>query len=100
MSIKQLLVLSAAALVIQPVFANDDMSADEKPCINIVKSCLNGGYTEQASEGKQFWKDCMEPLILGKTVSGVTVDANDVKACRTAKIKQLQQELGKLKAAK
>ena len=88
-----------AILLVQPVFA-DDMNSNEKPCATIVKSCLDAGYTRDAADGKQFWKDCMKPLVLGKTVSGITVDAKDVKACRSAKIIKLKQELSELKKAK
>ncbi|MBX3710031.1 MAG: hypothetical protein KIT56_09940 [Gammaproteobacteria bacterium] len=98
MFIRYPLVLLAAILMIQPVFADDDMSSDSKPCKAIVKSCLDGGYTRQKSEGKKFWKDCMKPLVLGQSVKGVSVKAEDVKACRAAKIKKLEQELNEMKA--
>jgi hypothetical protein len=99
MSIKHFLVLLAATLIIQPVFADEDMSSDDKPCAAIVKACLDGGFMGHGaqSEGKQFWKDCMHPLLLGKTVAGANVDPKDVKACRTAKINQLEREVNALK---
>lgn len=94
---KYFFVLLTAMLMAQPVFADEDMSSDSKPCKMIVKACLNAGYAKK-SEGKQFWKDCMKPVVLGKTVKGVSVDANDVKACRAAKITQLEEELSEMKA--
>ena len=97
---KPLILLATAMLMVQPVFADDDMDSQDKACVTVVKACLDAGYTRDGAEGKQFWKDCMKPVMLGKTVSGVTVDAKDVKACRTAKIDQLKHELDELKNVK
>jgi hypothetical protein len=82
-----------------PVFADDNINSNDKPCAPLVKSCLDAGYTRGDKE-KQFWKDCMKPILLDKTVSGVTVDAKDVKVCRSAKIKKLKQELSEFEAVK
>lgn len=100
MSIKHTLALLVVMLIAQPVFAYEDMSSNDKPCMAIVKACLDAGYTRDGSEGKEFWKDCMEPLIMGKKVTGITVDAKDVKACRKDKINQLKKELRELQRAK
>lgn len=100
MFVKYSLALLAACLIVQPVFADEDMSSDSKPCVTIVKACLDAGFTHQKIDGKQFWNDCMRPLVLGKQVAGITIDANEVKACRAAKISELEQELNELKAVK
>lgn len=84
--------VAAALLFIQPVFADNDMSSDSKPCATIVKACLDAGYTRD-SDTKRFWQDCMKPIVLGQTVQGVTVDAATVKSCRSDKINQLKHEL-------
>jgi hypothetical protein len=99
MSIRYSFAVLLALLISQPVFA-DEAAAKEKPCTTIVKACLDAGYTQGDTEGKQFWKDCMKPLVLGQAVSGITVDAKEVKTCRAAKIKELKQELTELKNAK
>lgn len=95
--IKYPLALLAAIVFVSPAFADDS-----KECASIAKSCLDAGYTsnDDVTTGKQFWMDCMKPLVLGKTVSGVTVDPKDVKACRAAKIKNMEQELKEFKAVK
>jgi hypothetical protein len=38
----------------------------------------------------------MRPLVLGKSVTGVTVDADTVKHCRADKIQELTAELKQL----
>jgi len=91
-------VLLAGMVIAQPIFA-DDMSSGSKPCKSIVKACLDAGYKRSAGEGKYFWKDCMEPILLGKTVAKVSVDTAAVKACRADKIKELAQQLDALKKA-
>jgi len=96
MSFKYPLIVLAALLIAHPVFADEDMTAN-RTCMPIVKACLNAGYKHD--NGKQFWQDCMKPVVLGKSVKGITIDSKVVEKCRTAKIKQLEQELSEMKAA-
>lgn len=85
-----LLIVLASLVSIQTAFA-DDMSVS-KPCKAVAKACLDAGYFKKDS-GKKFWMDCMKPVLLGKTVTGVKIDADTVKSCRTDKINDLTQEL-------
>lgn len=102
MSIKHSLVILASLVLVQPVFADEDMSADAKPCAPVIKSCLHAGYHGHGMHhhGKQFWQGCMKPLLMGETVKGVKVTAEAVNTCRTAKINELEQELNALKSVK
>lgn len=93
-----------AILSTQQVFADDasNMSADsptDKSCTTIANACLNAGFVKAPSATKGIWHDCMKPVILGKTVSGVTVDVAAVKDCRTHKIKELKAELKEFEKA-
>lgn len=96
MSLKYVGIVLGAFIVAQPVFASDDMGADNMSCKMIVKSCLDAGYTRHEGEGKQFWQDCMKPVITGKQVTGVTVDSKDVKACHDATVERMKKELNDL----
>lgn len=98
MSIKSVVLVLAALFIVQPVFANDEMNADSKSCEMIAKSCLHAGYKQHKAKRKQFWRDCMEPILLGQAVKNVTISADDAKTCRTDKIAELESELTKLKA--
>jgi hypothetical protein len=81
-------------------FANEShMMMGDAHCSLIAKACKKAGF-ERKSEDKAFWMDCMKPILLGKTVENVTVDANDVKACRDKKIEEMQKELAELQAVK
>lgn len=82
------------AAFIQPVFANDyqDSMSNDRPCGVIAKSCIKAGYLGKNNHEK-FWKSCMKPLLLGKEVKGVTVDADIVKQCRNDKINEMKKEL-------
>lgn len=76
-----------------------DMQYDHKPikqCENIAKACSDAGFTRRGAAGKQFWHDCMKPILFGKTVSGVTVAAGDAQACRQGKIQHLRTKLDEL----
>ncbi len=95
MSIKFVGIAIAAMVIAQPVFA-DDMGAENMSCKMIVKSCLDAGYTRHQGEGKQFWQDCMKPIITGKQVAGVKVDSKDSKACHDATVERMKKELDEL----
>ena len=99
MSFKYSFAVLLALFIAQPAFADMDMS-DDPACATIAKSCQDAGYTGHGTEAKQFWKDCMKPLVMGKTVDGVTVDPKDASACRAAKIKHMQQELNDMLSVK
>ena len=75
-------------------------SALFKPCENIVNVCVNAGYTRANKQGKTFWGDCMKPVLLGKSIVGVNVDAKDAVACREFKITKLKAELQELQQVK
>lgn len=84
--------------LMNPAFADRDMTSDSKPCAAIAKACLDAGYSQE-STSKTFWSDCMRPLLLNKSVTDVNLDASTVKMCRADKIAQLKRELEDLKKA-
>jgi hypothetical protein len=91
----------ASLLFTQSSFANytkDDFS--NKHCDAIADICKQAGFTNEDMGDKSFWFGCMKPLLYGKTVNGLTVDAKEVKECRKAKIAKMQQEIKALKAVK
>ena len=88
--------IAAALLSVSSVYA-DDMQGmtTRKSCTTIATACTDAGYN-QTDTNKPFWQACMKPLILGKTVDGVTIEAGVAKACRTDKISELKSELKEL----
>ncbi|HEX4045374.1 MAG TPA: hypothetical protein VHZ76_06905 [Gammaproteobacteria bacterium] len=88
-------ILAVAMLVAQPVLADDH----NKACESIAKACKNAGYTRNGAAGKEFWHDCMKPVMLGKSVANVSVDADTAKACRSAKMKELNENMNDLQKA-
>ena len=74
-------------------------SASDKSCSTIADACLAAGFVKTESTTKGIWRDCMRPVILGKTVSGVSIDASVVKSCRADKIKDLKMELKEMERA-
>lgn len=74
-------------------------TTDDPSCKVIANACKAAGF-ERKSAGKQFWTDCMKPILLGKNVNGVKVDAEQVKSCRMKKIDELQKELKELQDVK
>jgi hypothetical protein len=77
--------------------STSDMSPMNGPCASVAAACKTAGFQRDSSmSGKQFWQDCMKPLILGKVVPGVTVDSATIQACKVTKIEQLKNELKEL----
>lgn len=91
----------AAILSSQSVLAQDDqgMTLNGSACSSIANACLKHGYTRKDHKNKQFWQNCMRPLILGQSVKGVTVSADTVRTCRDTKIAELKHELADLEKA-
>lgn len=91
---KILFLILVCLFALQPVLAADDMMPS-KSCSAIAKACKDAGFARNKG-GKKFWIDCMKPIILGKTVTGVKVDASTVTSCRTDKINKMKQEITEL----
>lgn len=54
-----------------------------KPCQTIATACQAAGFHSGGhKEGKGLWKDCVAPILDGHAVPGVSVAADDVKACQ------------------
>ena len=82
--------------------ASDSSSSSEnasKQCEGIAKACLVAGYTREGGAGKAFWADCMKPILLGKTINGITISRADVSTCRQQKVENMKQELQQLQQA-
>lgn len=71
-----------------------------KECETIANACKSAGYTDEGMGDKSFWFGCMKPVLLGKSVSDVTVDVKDVRACRRAKIAKMKKEIRELQSSK
>ena len=54
-----------------------------QPCREIEKACAGAGFVKgEAAEGKGLFKNCMQPILKGQAVSGVSVDPTVVTACK------------------
>lgn len=92
----QLIAILTSAVLAQAGFAHGSMMKGSA-CEPIAKACVKGGFAK-ADNKMKFWQDCMKPLILGKSVKGVSVDAATVKACRESKIEKMKKELAELQS--
>ena len=57
------------------------------PCKTLKAACEAAGYVKggHKNNNKGLWKDCMQPLVEGKSVAGVSADAAVVAACKEKK---------------
>jgi hypothetical protein len=86
----------AAAEMISGMPGDTDSNKD---CETISQACLVAGFVQGDSPDKGIWKDCMKPIILGKTVSNVTIDPAVAKACRLKKIEKDKAEIEEFQKA-
>jgi hypothetical protein len=57
--------------------------APAQPCKQIEQACSSAGFVKgEAKEGKGLFKDCVQPILHGQSVNGVTVDPSIVAACK------------------
>jgi hypothetical protein len=54
----------------------------KKACLTIATACEDAGYRLSDTPGKNVWRDCLRPVVAGKTVSGVTASAAEIKDCK------------------
>jgi hypothetical protein len=87
------ILLLTTMLSVQPVFAEEMTPSNTPSCDAIASACLNAGFTRGDTADKQFWLNCMKPVVLGKTVQGVEIDATTAKKCRADKITELKEQL-------
>ncbi len=87
------ILIAGAALILGSQFAIANeagaLKAHKKPhgaCESIAKACGAGGFKPGAhGEGKGLWMDCVDKVVAGGTVEGVTVTptADELTACKT-----------------
>ncbi len=80
-----------------------NLSAAEKKvdgCKKIEAVCKTAGYVKGShkKDGKGLYEDCLKPVVAGKVVEGVVVEAADIELCkarhekRVAKRKEVQAQ--------
>lgn len=77
----------------------DACKAKPHPCLKIESACETAGFVAGGAKDKKgLVKDCMRPLMEGRSVAAVTVDNNDIQACKAMKNKHMQKR-GHMKGA-
>jgi hypothetical protein len=62
-----------------------ETTPDDGPCKKVVEACKAAGFKKgDHKSGKGLHKDCVQKLLAGQTVDGVTVDSADVESCKAA----------------
>lgn len=73
-----------------------NLNAAEKKvsaCKKIEAACKSAGFVKGAhkKDGKGLYEDCLKPVIAGKMVEGVTVEAADIDACKARHEKRVEK---------
>lgn len=77
----------------QSVFANLD---GRNSCKHLAHSCRAAGF----DKSNKFWSNCMKPVLMGKTIKGVSIDKKVADACRANKIEKMKKEINELESVK
>jgi len=88
---KRLIVVGSIAMVLAPLAwadvpppATEPALGNDHPCQQIEMACTNAGYVKgEASDdaGKKLFRDCLQPILKGQVLDGVTVEPEIVSAC-------------------
>ncbi|HEX7672574.1 MAG TPA: hypothetical protein VF412_00315 [Bdellovibrio sp.] len=58
----------------------------DHPCKQILSACESAGFVKgEHKEKKGLYKDCMQPVLAGQSVAGVTVGSDVIAACNAKK---------------
>lgn len=75
------------SFIIQSTFALEATEPTEGACIKIMEACKAAGYNKSLlTEKKSLSKNCLQPLLDGQKVEGVTLDSKDIEACKAKKL--------------
>ena len=60
---------------------------ESAPCKQIKSACESAGFVkgDHKKDQKGLYKDCVQPILAGKSVAGVTVGSDVVAACNVKK---------------
>lgn len=79
-----------SAFVIASSLAFSAGATESKPCKEIRAACEAGGFVKgnHKKDGKGLYKDCLQKILAGEAVAGVTVTPDQVSACKAKKEKR------------
>ncbi|QDK37767.1 hypothetical protein [Bdellovibrio sp. NC01] len=78
--------LIATMIVLGSVSAFAQGGEKNHPCQEIKKACESAGFVKgEHKEKKGLYKDCVQPVLAGQSVAGVTVGSDVVAACNAKK---------------
>jgi len=79
--------LMISVLLSSFAFAEDDAKTKEEgPCKKVMDACKAADFAKGDHKMKKgLFKDCMQPILAGQSVPGVTVEADVVSACKAIK---------------
>lgn len=80
-------VLSALAVTVALAFAGaadatPPACQEAHPCLILREQCERAGYfVGGGKEGRGLWKDCVEPILFGNSITNVEVEPEHIRGC-------------------
>lgn len=68
--------------------------AKSHPCQDIKKACESAGFVkgDHKKNGKGLYIDCMQKVMAGESVAGVTVSAEQISSCKARREAHAQKK--------
>jgi hypothetical protein len=70
--------------------AVDDTELRDGPCMKILEACKT--YIKSQPTKKSRYRDCVTPLLNDEKIEGVSINPEDLKACKTKKAELKQKK--------
>ena len=87
---KTLLLVGLSLTLGFSVQAADDSELREGPCMKILDACKS--YIKNNKAKKSLQRDCMQPLLNDEKIEGLSISAEDLKACKSKKAELKQKK--------
>ena len=83
---KKLILFALLIGLSQNLLAEEKDEPKEGPCRKMMDACKSADFAKGDHTRKRgLFKDCMQPLLAGQAVPGVTVPSDVVAACKKIK---------------
>ena len=88
--------LLSLAFILSLSFSLHAEEPKNHPCEKIKTACESAGFVKGDHKDKKgLYIDCMKPFLEGQSVSGVSINSDDVSACKEKRAKDKDKKEAK-----
>jgi hypothetical protein len=87
---KALLFIGLSFTLGSTAVAADESELRDGPCMKMLDACK--AYIKKQPNKKSLYRDCMQPLLNDEKIEGVSINSEDLKACKSKKAELKQKK--------